>query len=221
MKNLVDFLQNINEAQQDYELVDLGLPSGTLWMDRNIGAKSPTDYGLYFAWGDTKGYTGNYGRNKNKFGGWDKYKWAETEDPVLTKYCIDDEFGDVDGITKLENADDAAYKYTNGKCKMPTEAQLKELCNSDNTDFEFTDRDGIHGCLITSKKNGKSIFIPACGFYDYDGYANVSRNIDLWSSSLSNLDTTNACCLDLNKKYDHCIVDSDRFVGMCVRGVSK
>ena len=33
------------------KLIDLGLPSGTLWADRNIGAKSPTDAGLYFQWG--------------------------------------------------------------------------------------------------------------------------------------------------------------------------
>lgn len=40
-----------------YELVDLGLPSGTLWMDRNISASSPEDAVLYFAWGETQGYT--------------------------------------------------------------------------------------------------------------------------------------------------------------------
>ena len=39
-----------------YQLIDLGLPSGTLWMDMNIGASSPEDAGLYFAWGETQGY---------------------------------------------------------------------------------------------------------------------------------------------------------------------
>ena len=34
--------------------VDLGLPSGTLWGDRNIGANSPTDYGDYYVWGKTQ-----------------------------------------------------------------------------------------------------------------------------------------------------------------------
>ena len=27
--------------------VDLGLPSGTLWCDRNVGANEISDYGLY------------------------------------------------------------------------------------------------------------------------------------------------------------------------------
>lgn len=36
--------------------VDLGLPSGTRWANMNVGAASPEDYGLYFAWGETVGY---------------------------------------------------------------------------------------------------------------------------------------------------------------------
>ena len=37
--------------------VDLGLPSGTKWAKMNVGASSETDAGLYFAWGETQGYT--------------------------------------------------------------------------------------------------------------------------------------------------------------------
>lgn len=44
-------------AEATYEYVDLGLPSGTLWAKMNVGAKSETDAGLYFAWGETQGYT--------------------------------------------------------------------------------------------------------------------------------------------------------------------
>ena len=40
-----------------YNAVDLGLPSGRLWADRNVGAKSVDDYGTYFAWGETSGLT--------------------------------------------------------------------------------------------------------------------------------------------------------------------
>lgn len=40
-----------------YNMVDLGLPSGTLWADRNVGAASPEDYGSHFQWGDTNAYT--------------------------------------------------------------------------------------------------------------------------------------------------------------------
>ena len=39
-----------------FEYVDLGLPSGTKWAKNNVGANSETDYGLYFAFGETNGY---------------------------------------------------------------------------------------------------------------------------------------------------------------------
>lgn len=39
-----------------FEYVDLGLPSGTKWARCNVGANSETDYGLYFAFGETNGY---------------------------------------------------------------------------------------------------------------------------------------------------------------------
>lgn len=40
-----------------YNMVDLSLPSDLLWADRNVGAKSVDDYGTYFAWGETEGFT--------------------------------------------------------------------------------------------------------------------------------------------------------------------
>ena len=40
-----------------YNAVDLGLPSGRLWADRNVGATGPEHYGSYFQWGDTNAYT--------------------------------------------------------------------------------------------------------------------------------------------------------------------
>ena len=43
------------ESEKDY--VDLGLPSGLLWAKKNIGAKTEEDDGLYFAFGETVGYT--------------------------------------------------------------------------------------------------------------------------------------------------------------------
>ena len=36
----------------DFKFIDLGLPSGTLWATANVGASKPSDYGLYFQWGD-------------------------------------------------------------------------------------------------------------------------------------------------------------------------
>lgn len=40
-------------SSSGYQEIDLGLPSGTKWADRNIGASGPTDYGDSFYWGET------------------------------------------------------------------------------------------------------------------------------------------------------------------------
>jgi hypothetical protein len=44
-----------------YNMVDLGLPSGLLWADRNVGASAPEDFGTYFSWGETTGYNASTG----------------------------------------------------------------------------------------------------------------------------------------------------------------
>ena len=62
----VNYIPKVDEPPQIYHMVDLGLPSGTLWADRNVGATSPEDVGLYFAWGDTVGYTAEQVANGEK-----------------------------------------------------------------------------------------------------------------------------------------------------------
>jgi hypothetical protein len=43
---------NISNAGQ---VVDLGLPSGTLWANKNVGASNESDNGILFIWGDATG----------------------------------------------------------------------------------------------------------------------------------------------------------------------
>ena len=53
-----DVHYNHEDPTNKHAYVNLELPSGTLWATMNVGANSETDYGLYFAWGETQGYTG-------------------------------------------------------------------------------------------------------------------------------------------------------------------
>lgn len=87
-----------------HDYIDLGLPSGTLWATCNLGAEKPTDYGQYYAWGETKGYgeedtsnLHNYTTQgsyvKTKFAS-DTYKFCTGSDFYLyslNKYTIDDQ----------------------------------------------------------------------------------------------------------------------------------
>lgn len=147
------------------EYVDLGLPSKTLWATCNIGASKPEEFGLYFAWGETKGYTSDTsdGHQFNM----KTYKLCRGTYDTLTKYCGVRGFGIVDNKKELDPEDDAATVNWGNKWQMPSSDQMMELCDSANTKIEWTTLNGVNGRKITSRKNGNSIFLPAAGWrYD-------------------------------------------------------
>ena len=160
-----------------HDYVDLGLPSGTLWATMNVGASKPSDAGLYFQWRDTSGYTASQvgtGDGQKKFASdWSDYKWYSNGG--FTKYKTT-------GAT-LELEDDAAHVNMGGDWHMPTPDQIQELI--DNTTNTWTTQDGVNGRLFTSKKNGKSIFIPAAGLAWGGSVHNSGGYGYVWSSLLS------------------------------------
>ena len=164
-----------------FEYVDLGLPSGTLWATQNVGASKPSDYGLFFQWGDTSGYTANQvgnGEGQKKFD-WADYKWNPSGDgKTFTKY------NKTDNKKVLELEDDAAHVHMGGTWHMPTPEQIDEL--TANTTSTWTAQDGVNGRLFTSKKDSsKSIFIPAAGDA-WDGSVSDRGMFGyVWSSMLS------------------------------------
>ena len=163
-----------------YEAVDLGLPSGTKWAAQNVGARKPSDAGLYFQWGDISGYSANQvgtGDGKKKFSSdWSDYKWNPSGDgETFTKYTTP-------GAT-LELEDDAAHANMGGDWHMPTFKQFKEL--TANTTISWTTLNGVSGNTFTSKKDGtKSIFIPAAG-NAWGGEIVVSDYSYFWFPELS------------------------------------
>ena len=134
--------------------VDLGLPSGTLWATCNVGASSPGQYGDYFAWGETT--------PKNDYS-WETYSYCNGSDHSLTKYCTNSDYGDegfTDDIEELLPADDAATVCWGNDWQMPSEEQFNELIDPQYTTTSWV----TYGRLITSKSNGRSIFLPAAGY---------------------------------------------------------
>ena len=198
--------KKINNNNHPY--VDLDLPSGTLWATMNVGASKPTDYGLYFQWGDTSGYTASQ-IGKDKQFNWADYKFSIDGSSLnFSKYTTDGE--------SLELADDAANANMGGSWHMPSPTQLKEL--TANTTNTWTTQDGVNGRLFTSKKNGKSIFIPAAGNV-WDGSVSYSGDDGcVWSSMLStcNVDCGQYLFFFSDNAY---LLNYDRNAGFSVRGV--
>lgn len=136
LTSLVSVIMGLKEAEdvdreafpnKEYEYVDLELPSGTLWAKYNIGAERETDYGNYFAWGETVGY--NEGK-KDFF--IESYKWSDGSSSynAFTKYVTNDVYGTVDSLSTLLPEDDAARVLWGKKWCIPSSEQLKELTRS-------------------------------------------------------------------------------------------
>ena len=167
---------NKNDVVADnHEYVDLGLPSGTLWATCNVGASKPEDFGDYFAWGETK--------TKETFA-FENYKWYNAN--VYTKYCIHSDEGPIDNKTILDSEDDAATANWGSKWCMPLLKQVEELFNGENTTQKWTALNGVNGLLMTSKKNGNTIFFPATGMRIDGSLEDEDNTCAYWSRSLQN-----------------------------------
>ena len=210
---------------------DLGLPSGTLWATCNIGADSPEQSGLYFAWGETTGYSLE---DEHEFS-WENYQhcvWdMDRANPSwdymwFTKYCSDSEYGDdgyTDDLTELTDEDDAAIQLWGEEWRMPTRSQLEELIDEDYTTFERTTMNGVAGLLVKSKQPGNdaSIFLPAAGYLDIFGDVYDEDIVKIWTSTLSETEPFKALGLasENNEYYIRYIESGDRDYGMPIRPV--
>ena len=170
---------NNAEVWNALEYVDLGLPSGVRWAKNNVGAVSETDFGNYYSWGETE--------TKSTYN-WSTYKWCDGSRYSQLKYNNQNTFGTVDDKTTLDLEDDVAHVMWKGSWRMPTMADQDELRS--NCTWEWTTRNEVNGCLVTSNIEGytdRSIFLPANGYQYNTEFYDVGSNGRYWSSSL---DTT-------------------------------
>lgn len=199
-----------------YEYVDLGLPSGIKWAKLNVGATKESDTGLFFQWGDTKGYTldqcGN-GEGQKTFT-WSDYKWCNGSETSLTKYCTNSSYGTVDNKTQLDLEDDGCRAYMGGYWRLPTSTDIQELI--DNTNYEFVTIDGMSGGKFTNKVDpSKYIFLPAC-FYR-NGDLSLGSESCNHSSNLVQMSTYAYCILGAS--FGAFLGQGDRYYGRPLRGV--
>lgn len=200
-----------SDAFNGHEYVDLGLPSGTLWAKMNVGAESETDAGLYFAWGETQGYTASQVGTDKQFS-WNDYKYGSAS--PFTKY-------DQDGLTNLELTDDAAHVNWGGDWHMPNRAQCEELFNTDyvtNAWVTNYNGSGINGRLFTSVINGNTMFLPAAGYCVGGEVYVVGSGGSVWASALGSEFVESAWSFGFGS-VGAGVDNGFRFSGESVRGV--
>ncbi len=136
-----------------HEWVDLGL--SVKWATCNVGASSPSEYGNYYAWGET--------RTKSTY----------TEENSTTAHTS---LGDIAGDPNY----DAARANWGSSWRLPTKAEFQELLN--NCTWTWTSQGGHNGYKVTGK-NGNSIFLPAAG-WRYGSSLNYAGELGYyWSST--------------------------------------
>ena len=226
--------------------VDLGIPGGILWADKNLGATNVYDYGNYYAWGEVEPKT-DYS--------WDSYSYGRAKvgnetHAMVNKYCPTDKsdywYGDgsPDGITTLEASDDAATG-ANTKWKMPESsdfAALKSNCywvwvtdyNSKAGYIVYKTKNDEHkgGVKFADGKDGSvdytssysvaddtHIFLPAAG-HCIDTPPSFEGSVGkYWSSSLFTDFPDRGCGLDFHSGSADPDCVSSRPYGRSVRPV--
>ena len=152
----------------DHAWVDMG--NGIKWATMNIGAESETDYGNYYAWGETS--------TKSRY--------------LSSTYSLGYSYG------TLSSDMDAATVNWGSPWRVPTDADFKWLLNTDNCTNEWVSDykgSGHNGRLFTSMSNGNTLFFPAAGYrYDYDLFPQSGY----WSSTLQGNNASYAWYLTLS-----------------------
>lgn len=189
-------------------LINLGLPSGLLWSDRNLGAEDIYSGGLLFQWGDVRGYKPEEGQQKNFV--MKDYKWYDNEHSWFTKY------DQTDKKFILSPEDDSIIVNSDSSLRMPTQIDCDELLFNTSKELyaeiggkvikvaeggEYQDgciawnyldgytSDEVLGKLthskLISKINGNFLIIPSSVmFVDDDRYEKIGFGGGFWSSSL-------------------------------------
>lgn len=159
------------------------------WAACNVGAANLDETGNYYAWGEVL--------QKDTYS-LQTYKFTDNE-AVLTPLH------------------DVAHVVMGEDWRMPTKDEWGELI--DGCDWERVNLDGAFGYAGTSKKNGNVIFFPMAGLKLDDSH-DFNRFVGYyWTSSMSEVEPSYACQVRLNSNGFISTIDSDRFVGLCVRAV--
>ena len=213
-KSCIETISQI-DFYKKYQVVDMGLPSKTLWSKYNVGVdilkldNNMDWFGLLYAWGESKHKPTYLIEN------YEYFKIERIDESasrtVKTKYSKNDE------LTHLELQDDVAYKLNNFST-IPTKDQYKELFNYVDEVWvkNYNEINGLNGILLTSRINKNTLFFPATK------YVSGSYICKYWTADLDPNNTNTAYCFECseytNNGYGSKMLETaDRWNGYAIR----
>ena len=186
----------------DIRAVDLGL--SVRWASANIGARTETEYGYFYAWGEVAPKEGRYD--------WSTYTFCQgVNEGNFAKYVTDSKWGEVDGKTRLDLEDDAAHVFMGGDWHMPTPEEFQELV--DNCTFENVTLNG-QTVMKATGPNGNCIYFP------HTGSTHIIDEIYCWTTDMSPGANQHAICYAIQSFWGEAYKTwEDRCVGLTIRAV--
>ena len=175
-------------VQHGREWVDLGL--SVLWATCNVGASSPSDYGNYYAWGETT---------------------TKSSYTKASSRTYEVSMGNISGNTRY----DAATANWGGGWRMPTKVEFEELV--DRCNWQWTSQGDRNGYRVIGP-NGNSIFLPAAGLRYETLLIGEDEQCLYWSSTPYGSDAQYAYYL-LSFSGGHDVSYVSRYKGRSVRPV--
>ena len=125
------------KAPSGVKAVDLGLPSGTLWANMNVGANSEEAPGNSYAWGETEVKT-NYSYSTYTYSG---------------------------NPSELPTSADAAYVNWGSQWRMPSIEQLTELRTK--CSWTWTTLNDVNGYKVVGPNGNSIFMPTTSGSYGY------------------------------------------------------
>lgn len=189
-------------------IIDLGLPSGTKWADCNVGANAPTEFGDYFAWGDTSPKSNYIGRT------------CETYDLDIYTLKMEDY---VNRNNNLYTNYDAAAQILGEKWRIPTGEQAQELIDNCNWKWvENYNNTQVNGMLGVSKINSAAIFFPAAGYRQGENNLLMNgKNGGCWTSAPNITASNRAWSIAFDANVINVFNHGLRYYGYSIRPVTK
>ena len=204
---------------------------GPYWAECNVGASKPEEYGYYFWWGDTVGYTRSGGTWTDGYY-YSGVTWVSStgqqmsSSPFLSSSCPTygksnsqlQSAGYIDATGNLVAAHDAATAHLGAPWRMPTDAEFSALISNCTTTWITTN--GVSGRLVTGKGSyaNRSIFFPAAGLGNVSYLYSPGSYGSYWSSTPDSGYSNHAWYLyfgsgDFSRSYN------SRYYGRSVRPV--
>ena len=170
------------------EAVDLGL--SVKWAKWNMGAKSTSEYGGYYGWGDNTG---------------------KVVSPYANKYAVGNTSTSIAGNPKY---DIATAKWGKG-WRLPTQAEFEEMIEASNERWTYDISDGIKKYIATFP-NGKTLEFPYDGYmnssctekvWDSHGYYwTANATDDLLEAYAFHMSGPRARTFPTSEKYIHAFI---------------